>query len=209
MGVFTNYSGSSDFYIADSVFLGRDDPTHLTGWNGEFWQQFEGVDGQEFPPVMKSYTGDPAVRPGPRRRVQLRRRLPRRHRHRDLRQSRTGRTRTRGPRIRRASSGIAGRSAIDFYNNYITNLHDNAIEMDGSMHNIRVMRNMMINSASHPMCNQPSVGGPVYWIRNIVYHAPGGSTRMTSGSAGVLFYNNTILTETCAGRRRTCTGATT
>ena len=25
MGVFTNYSGSSDFYIADSVFLGRND----------------------------------------------------------------------------------------------------------------------------------------------------------------------------------------
>jgi hypothetical protein len=49
------------------------------------------------------------------------------------------------------------------------------------------------------MCNQPAAGGPVYWIRNIVYHAPGGATRMTSGSAGVLFYNNTILTETAAG----------
>jgi hypothetical protein len=57
----------------------------------------------------------------------------------------------------------------------------------------------MLNSASHPMCNQPAGGGPVYWIRNIVYHAPGGSTRMTSGAAGVLFYNNTILTETSAG----------
>jgi hypothetical protein len=61
------------------------------------------------------------------------------------------------------------------------------------------MRNMMINSASHPMCNQPAVGGPIYWIRNIAYHAPTGSTRMTSGAAGVLFYNNTILTETAAG----------
>ena len=89
--------------------------------------------------------------------------------------------------------------AIDFYNNYLTNFHDNAIEIDGSLHNIRVMRNMMLNSASHPMCNQPAGGGPVYWIRNIVYHAPGGSTRMTSGAAGVLFYNNTILTETSAG----------
>lgn len=49
------------------------------------------------------------------------------------------------------------------------------------------------------MCNQPAGGGPVYWIRNIMYHAPSGSTRMTSGAAGVLFYNNTILTETAAG----------
>jgi hypothetical protein len=64
------------------------------------------------------------------------------------------------------------------------------------MHNIRVMRNMLINSASHPMSTQPSVGGPIYFIRNIVYHAPGGSTRLTAGSPGVFFYNNTILTET-------------
>src|SRR5436853_4185121 len=81
----------------------------------------------------------------------------------------------------------------------MTNFHDNAFEIDGSMHNVRVMRNMMVNSASHPFCNQPAIGGPVYWIRNIAYHAPGGSTRMTNGAAGVLFYNNTILTETSAG----------
>src|SRR5437868_2336933 len=42
-------------------------------------------------------------------------------------------------------------------------------------------------------------GVQIYWIRNIAYHAPGGSTRMTNGAAGVLFYNNTILTETSAG----------
>jgi hypothetical protein len=89
--------------------------------------------------------------------------------------------------------------AIDFYNNYMTNFHDNAFEADGSMHNVRIMRNMMLNSASHPMCNQPDLGGPIYWIRNIMYNAPGGSTRLTSGSAGAVFLNNTILTETAAG----------
>ena len=67
------------------------------------------------------------------------------------------------------------------------------------MHNIRLMRNVLINSASHPMSTQPSVGGPIYWIRNIVYHAPGGSTRMTAGSPGVIFYHNTVTTETAAG----------
>jgi hypothetical protein len=89
--------------------------------------------------------------------------------------------------------------AIDYYNNYMTNFHDNAFEIDGSMHNVRVMRNMMLNSASQPFCNQPAIGGPIYWIRNIAYHAPGGSIRMTNGAPGVLFYNNTILTETNAG----------
>jgi hypothetical protein len=88
--------------------------------------------------------------------------------------------------------------AIDFYNNYMTNFHDNPFEADGGMHNVRIMRNLMINSASHAFCNQPSVGGPIYWIRNVGYHLPGGSTRLTGGSAGVLFYNNTILSETAA-----------
>jgi hypothetical protein len=86
--------------------------------------------------------------------------------------------------------------AIDFYNNYITNSHDNPIEADGSMHNIRIMRNMLINHASHALCNQPTLGGPVYWIRNIAYNLPGGSTRLTNGAAGVMFYNNTVLSET-------------
>jgi hypothetical protein len=71
--------------------------------------------------------------------------------------------------------------------------------MDGSMHNIRVMRNVLINSASHPMSTQPSVGGPIYWIRNIVYNAPGGSTRSSAGSPGVIFYHNTITSETSIG----------
>ena len=88
--------------------------------------------------------------------------------------------------------------AIDFYNNVMTNFHDNPFEADGGMHNIRVLRNVMINSASHAFCNQPAVGGPVYWIRNVAYNLPGGSTRLTGGSAGVLFYNNTILSETAA-----------
>src|SRR3954464_8126412 len=36
-GVFTNFAGSSDFYIADSVFMGRDDSKHLFGWIGNYW----------------------------------------------------------------------------------------------------------------------------------------------------------------------------
>ena len=31
-GIFTNYSGSSNFYIADNWFYGRDDPDHVIGW---------------------------------------------------------------------------------------------------------------------------------------------------------------------------------
>ena len=62
--------------------------------------------------------------------------------------------------------------AIDFYGNYITNSHDNPIEADGGMHNIRIMNNMLINHPSHAFCNQPALGGPVYWIRTLPITCP-------------------------------------
>ncbi len=198
MGVFTNYSGSSDFYIADSVFIGRNDPKHLIGWTGPFWQQFEHVEGQEYPPVMKSYTGIRLYGPG---HVVAHNYVANFHDGIDTEMygMPDGSHPIDGPTYPPREFWDRRPTAIDIYNNYITNAHDNSIEMDGSMHNIRVMRNMLINSASHPMSTQPSVGGPIYFIRNIVYHAPGGSTRLTAGSPGVFFYNNTILTETSGG----------
>jgi len=58
----------------------------------------------------------------------------------------------------------------------MNNFHDNPFEADGSLHNVRFMRNLMLNSASHAWCNQPVLGGPIYWIRNIGYHLPRGTT---------------------------------
>jgi hypothetical protein len=198
MGVFTNYSGSNDFYIADSVFLGRNDSKHLQGWNGQFWQQFEHVEGQEFPPVMKSYTGIRLYGPG---HVVSHNYVADFHDGIDTEMygMPDGSHPIDGPAYPPREFWDRRPTSIDIIDNYITNAHDNSIEMDGSMHNIRVMRNMLINSASHPMSTQPSVGGPIYFIRNIVYHAPGGSTRITNGSPGVFFYNNTITSETSAG----------
>src|SRR5260370_24146685 len=198
LGIFTNYSGSSDFYIADNYFIGRDDPNHLLGWIGNFWAQFDGVDGQKFPPILASYTAVRLYGPG---HVVAYNYVANFHDgiHIETYVNPDGSHAIDGPHYPPKEYWASRPVSIDFYNNYITNFHDNAFEIDGSMHNIRVMRNMMINSASHPFCNQPAIGGPSYWIRNIAYHAPGGSTRMTNGAAGVLFYNNTILTETTAG----------
>jgi hypothetical protein len=195
MGVFSNYSGSSNFYIADNVVLGRNDSKHLIGWNGAFWQQFNGVDGQEFPPVMKSYTGIRLYGPG---HVVCYNYVADFHDGIDTEMygMPDGSNANEGPSYPPRQYWDRRPVSIDIYNNYITNAHDNSIEMDGSMHNIRVMRNILINSASHPMSTQPSAGGPIYWIRNIVYNAPGGSTRSTAGSPGVIFYHNTVTSET-------------
>ena len=198
LGIFTNYSGSSDFYIADNYFFGRNDSTHLLGWNGPFWAQFNGVDGQIFPPVLASYTAVRLYGPG---HVVAYNYIADFHDGIDVETygNPDGSHAIDGPHYPSREYWERRPVAIDFYNNYLTNFHDNAVEIDGSLHNVRVMRNLMVNSASHPFCNQPAIGGPIYWIRNIAYHAPGGSTRLTNGAAGVLFYNNTILTETAAG----------
>jgi hypothetical protein len=199
-GVFTTYSGSSGFYIADNTFSGRNDPNHLIGWVGGLWEKFNGVDGQVFPPRMSSYVAVKLYGPG---HVVAYNYIADFHDGINIEtygnpdgSTASGPGIVDGPRYPTREYWDRRPVAIDFYNNYITNSHDNPVEADGGMHNIRIMRNMFINHPSHAFCNQPALGGPVYWIRNIAYHLPAGSTRLTAGSAGVLFYNNTIASET-------------
>ncbi|MEO5922309.1 MAG: hypothetical protein ABIR70_00625 [Bryobacteraceae bacterium] len=200
-GIFSNYSGSSNFYIADNVFLGRNDPVHLIGWaSPNLWGRFAGVESQIFPPKMASYVAVKLYGPG---HVVAYNYIADFHDGINIEtygnpdgSIPSGPDIGEGPKYPPHEYWDRRPVAIDFYNNYITNSHDNPIEADGGMHNIRIMRNMLINHPSHAFCNQPSLGGPVYWIRNIAYNLPGGSTRLTSGSAGVIFYNNTILSET-------------
>jgi hypothetical protein len=197
MGVYTNYSGSKNFYIADNYFIGRNDPKHLISWAGNFWAQFAGIDGQVFPPKMASYIAVKVYGSG---HVIAFNYVANFH---DGIDNETygnpdGSAAADGPKYPPKEYRDRRPVSIDYYNNYMTNFHDNAFEVDGSMHNVRVMRNLMINNASQPYCNQPVLGGPVYWIRNISYNSPGGSARLAGGS-GILFYNNTMFGEVSGG----------
>jgi hypothetical protein len=200
-GVFSNFAGSSNFYIADNYFFGRNDPKHMIGWAGDaLWKRFDGVEGQKFPPAMASYVAVKLYGPG---HIVAYNYIADFHDGINVEtygnpdgSVASGPGIVEGPHYPPREYWDRRPVAIDFYNNYITNSHDNPIEADGSMHNIRIMRNMLINHPSHAFCNQPALGGPVYWIRNVAYNLPGGSTRLTGGSAGVLFYNNTVLSET-------------
>jgi len=205
-GIFTNYSGSSNYYIADNWFIGRHDSNHVIAWTaaqgatattGVNWAQFNGVDGQKFPPPMTSYVAVKIYGPG---HVVAYNYVANFHDGIDVETygNPDGSAALGEPKYPAKADWDKRPVAIDFYNNYMTNFHDNPFETDGGMHNVRVLRNVMINSASHAFCNQPVLGGPAYWIGNIAYHLPGGSTRLTNGSAGVLFYHNTILAETAA-----------
>ena len=200
VGVFTNYSGSSNFYIADNRFHGRNDPERLIGWgDAPLWGRFDGVDGQVHPPVMASYVAVKLYGPG---HVVAYNTIADFHDGINVEtygnpdgSVASGPGMPDGPKYPPREYRDRRPVAIDFYNNIITNSHDNPIETDGSLHNVRVLRNLFLNHASHAFCSQPVLGGPVYWIRNIGYNLPGGSSRFF-GAAGVVFYNNTILSET-------------
>jgi hypothetical protein len=178
-GVLTDWSGSKDFYIADSVFIGRQNADALIGTAGSTWQRFP-----EFPPkLLSEYAvkiygsghvvahnyianfhdgvdhatyGNPDGTPNP-----IRDRLP---------------------------------VSIDFYNNDITNVDDNCIEADGAAYNVRIFRNRCFNHGHRALSAQPAFGGPVYYIRNLVYHAPeGGALKTSSTPAGLVVYQNTFI----------------
>ena len=180
-GIYTDWSGSKDFYIADNIFIGKSHPQRLEGWIGNVWRDTPGYPTPVLSELaLKVYGsghviaynyvanfhdgidhatyGKPDGNPAP-----IRERMP---------------------------------VSIDIYNNDITNVDDNCIEADGAMHNIRVLRNRCFNQAHRSLSTQPVFGGPAYFIRNIVYHAPeGGSVKFTANSAGILAYHNTFTSE--------------
>lgn len=86
--------------------------------------------------------------------------------------------------------------AIDIYNNDVRVMNDNFIEADGGTHNIRVLRNRCINSGQAGLTSQPVMGGPAYFVRNVVINTPHKPAVKYWGmrAAGVLVYHNTFLT---------------
>lgn len=85
--------------------------------------------------------------------------------------------------------------SIDIYNNDISNMHDNCIEADGAMRNVRVFRNRCFNAALGGLSAQPVFGGPVYFFDNVVYNNPWGTLKIHADPSGVLVYNNTLIGE--------------
>jgi hypothetical protein len=177
--IYTDWSGSRNYYIADNVMIGRFNPNYLMGFTGRTWQNLP-----EFNPrlvseyAVKVYGsghvvaynaisnfhdgvdvatyGNPDGSPNP-----IRERLP---------------------------------VSIDFYGNDISNVEDNCIEADGGAHNIRIFRNRCFNHGHRALSVQPAFGGPVYFIRNLVYHAPeGGAVKFTASSSGIVMYHNTLI----------------
>ena len=176
VGVTTQFAGSKDFYIADNVFLGRDDRHRVLGWASP------GVYGAH--PInsyfaVKVYGSGHVIA------------------HNAVAFFHDGiSVCTHGvPEPQQELRAVA----IDIYNNDIHVTGDDFIEADGGVHNIRVMRNRGVNAAHTGLSAQPIFGGPAYYIRNVVYNTP--VALKFSNPAGVMVFHNTIVAENRTAQR--------
>ncbi len=178
VGIWTEYHGSSDFLITDNLFLGREDRMRVIGWN-QAGQRSAGI----YPShQLRSFFAVKVYGPG--------------HiiAHNAIAYFHDGICiSTYGPPDpdpeKRASS-------VDIYNNDVHLSNDDFIESDGGTHNIRVYQNRGVNAAHNGYSAQPMFGGPVYFIRNILYHTGwGGAFKLSAAPAGLIIYHNTIIGE--------------
>jgi hypothetical protein len=177
-GVWTEYAGSRDFYIADNLFLGRDDRYRLIGWTGPMWAS-AGAYGSH---PLTSYYAVKVYGPG---HVIARNAIA--YFHDGIGISTYG-TPPADPE-QRASS-------IDIDGNDLHLLNDDFVETDGGVHNVRVMNNRGVNAAQGGYSAQPAFGGPVYFIGNVLYHVPTGvAFKFSARPAGLFVYHNTIIGE--------------
>ncbi len=170
IGIMTHYAGSKDFYIADNTMIGKHDPDTLVGWYG-----------LEHPSPLTSYFGVKVYGEG---HVICYNKIS--YFHDAICVDTHGLP--EGPDKKCTS--------IDIYRNDIFNMSDDFIESDGGMHNIRIFENRGFNAYHAGLSAQPLFGGPVYFIRNILYHIPSVSLKFMIRPAGILAYHNTFCAET-------------
>jgi len=173
IGVMAQYADHKNFYIADNVMIGRNDPYRLLGWARP---------GPYGASAVRSYYG---IKVYGRGHVICHNHVA--HFHDGICICTHGL-----PEPERNRKCVA----IDIYNNDVFHMCDDFIEADGGVHNIRVLRNRGFNSGQCGLSGQPVYGGPAYYIRNILYNVPTGvALKFNVNPSGLLVYQNTFITE--------------
>jgi hypothetical protein len=195
-GIYTDWGGSKDFYIADSVFIGRHDPNALHGWTN-------------LPPRNSYYPyekclSEYAVKIAGSGHVVCHNYVA--NFHDGIDHATYGVPEGYPPfghpdvyPLKEVLEEDKRFVSIDIYNNLIINVHDDCIEADGAMHNIRVLRNVCMNAAGNALSTQTLYGGPAYFIRNIVYKVPN-IAKHAANPSGEIYYHNTFVAESAAAQ---------
>jgi len=89
-------------------------------------------------------------------------------------------------------TGAGQQVCIDIYNNDISVGADDAIEADFCMSNCRIVRNRITNSFVG-LSSQPGLGGPTYFIRNVMYNLTYVPFKLHRFSQGDVCLHNTVV----------------
>jgi hypothetical protein len=81
---------------------------------------------------------------------------------------------------------------IDVYNNDIYIGADDGIEADFAMGNCRIMRNRLTNCFI-PLSSQPGLGGPTYFMNNVMYNIIHCIYKLARSSKGDVVLHNTVV----------------
>ncbi len=81
--------------------------------------------------------------------------------------------------------------SIDILNNDIYEAADDGVEADYCFNNCRIMRNRLTN-VFMGLSSQPSLGGPTYFIRNVMYNVVYSPFKLHNGSVGDVVMHNSI-----------------
>ncbi|MEO8762717.1 MAG: right-handed parallel beta-helix repeat-containing protein [Ginsengibacter sp.] len=87
---------------------------------------------------------------------------------------------------------VANQVCDDIYNNDVSISTDDGIEADFCMANCRVVRNRVTNCFVG-LSSQPCLGGPNYFIRNVLYNVLHASFKLQRYSQGDVVLHNTVV----------------
>lgn len=87
---------------------------------------------------------------------------------------------------------VVNQTSIDIYNNDIYRGVDDAIEADFCFSNCRILRNRITNCYVG-LSAQPSLGGPNYFIRNVMYNVIHAAFKLKRQSTGDVVLHNTVV----------------
>ncbi|MBN3036490.1 MAG: right-handed parallel beta-helix repeat-containing protein [Bacteroidales bacterium] len=87
---------------------------------------------------------------------------------------------------------VVNQTCIDIYNNDIYRGADDAIEADFCFSNCRIFRNRITNCFVG-LSSQPGLGGPNYFVRNVMYNITHGAFKLKRFSQGDVVLHNTVI----------------
>jgi hypothetical protein len=88
--------------------------------------------------------------------------------------------------------GAVEQHSIDVLYNDLSEAADDGIEADFCYHNCRIVGNRLVN-VFIGLSSQPGLGGPTYFIRNVVYNAAFQSFKLQRSSVGDVGWHNTVV----------------